>query len=234
MSMLLPIPEQCIVTLHGMGRSQPDYLKYWEVESLSKLLGPVVPFYYDDLMGKALSDKLVRVAVKLGVRMYAGKVGESVVDLPADYLEDLFGFFLNEKVRREIFDRLDQTLQFKPRVTLVGYSLGAIIGFVYLCSRPEVARKCKLVTLGSAQGSMLLGGVVRYFIRRILKQAYGVPLVRSWVNIWSGADPLSGTIPRELHEGFGVKDYGVPAGVGLFHTNVAGYVKAFVGMVSNL
>lgn len=183
-----------LITIHGIGDTRPDYNVKWRV---SEILGvprnKVRAFHYENLMDRSQISIWVKLAAKLTAGAYGGRFAGEGAEKVADYLADIFVFFLSPSVRRKITQELDEILTQYPEITLVGHSLGSMIAWLYCAQNPWMADRINLVTLGSPMGSPFMQNTLKMFLYNFAGTDKR-PRVKSWVNVYSKMDPLSGDI----------------------------------------
>lgn len=188
------------IAVHGIGDGDADYYLSWQ---MPRILGvppeTVAGFYYEDLMQGSKLGMLGKVLLKALLAFYCPKLSGLFIDTPYSYLQDIFTFFLNADIRDMIEYRMSAILERHAKVRLFGHSLGSVVAYWYLIHHPEQARKVDLVTMGSPLGSPIVEGAVRFWLGRISTVPLVRPKVKSWHNIASELDPLSGLVDYGCH-----------------------------------
>lgn len=224
------------ITIHGIGDSADEtYAQGWHV---AEILGVepmyVMPFYYEDVMDQSKVGWAIKTAATIAAKIISARypmvperLTEAGIGKPADYLADIFVFFLSGKARDAIEERLDIVLgAFGGRpVRVFAHSLGSIIAYWYFNKHHSHVRHVELITMGSPLGSRLLHRLVKLRLRSLLRKPLARPSVNTWRNIYSVIDPLSGFI-KGL---YCYKDdqLRIDWKSGVRHSEVADYIRAY-------
>lgn len=202
------IPDKLYVTVHGIGDAMPDYWKKWDLERILGVKAEnILGFYYEDLMEGSDINTFSQWLMKPVAMIFAAKLksplaqqfGPLAAQFAADYVNDIFTFFLSKKTRRLIGNRMDSLLAECNDVTVFAHSLGSLFLLWYCWTRPTLMTgKIKLVLLGCPYGSPVVGALCRWGFGHFLKVDPERPEVPAFRNIWSECDPLSGPLSPSL------------------------------------